>query len=289
MGGVFGGSRLTRSHLRRGLFLVLTVALIDGDEAIYKATVIKVEDTDWEAETICDRPPTFEEALAAFDRIVTAWTDAAGCDSAILCLSPRERGLFRRGIYPQYKGARGEKPEQYKPLEDWLHENRSEEIVWHPGLEADDVMGFMSGLGFVIVSNDKDMKTVPGKLYITGKQQLVTITPSRADWQWMYQTLMGDSTDGFNGCLGCGPKTAEKVLDECQGSLHDMVRAGVEQYTAPKKGKYRDVTQTPGDFRQQAVLARILRPSDYNPETGDVHYAIPGLKDISFNARDKAA
>lgn len=263
----------------------MTIALIDGDEAIYKATVIKVEDTDWEAETITSRPPTFEEACEALGRIVDAWVQAVDADEYVFCLSPKERGLFRRGIYPDYKQARGEKPEQYKPLEEWCHENLP--VVWYPGLEADDVMGVLSGEGKVICSNDKDMKTVPGRLYITGKQQLVTITPSRADWQWMYQTLMGDSTDGFGGCIGCGPKTAEKILDDCT-NLRSMVHEAVRLYEAPKKGKYKDVVQTAQDFRIQTALARILRPSDYNPTTGDVRYAIPGQKDISFNARSFA-
>ncbi|AOJ72257.1 MULTISPECIES: hypothetical protein [Burkholderia] len=260
----------------------MTVALIDGDEAIYKACVIKVEETDWEAETVTDRPPTFEEARAKFHEIVREWCEAVDADSYIVCLSPKERGLFRRGIYAPYKGARGEKPEQYKPLEDWVFAN--ENSTWRPGLEADDVMGLLSGPGHVICSNDKDMKTVPGRLYITGKKKLVTITETRADWQWMYQTLMGDPTDGFGGCIGCGPKGAEAVLEGCR-NLAEMAHNAALHYLAPKKGKYKDVIQTALDFRRMAALARILRPTDYDNETGDVRYALPGVKDIAFNAQ----
>ncbi|WP_083237235.1 MULTISPECIES: hypothetical protein [Burkholderia] len=260
----------------------LTIALIDGDEAIYKATVVKVEETDWEAETVIDRPPTFKEAKVKFHEIVRTWCDAVDTDEYIVCLSPRERCLFRRGIYVQYKGARGEKPEQYKPLEDWVFAN--ERIQWYPGLEADDVMGVLSGENTVICSNDKDMKTVPGRLYITGKQKLVTITETRADWQWMYQTLMGDSTDGFGGCIGCGPAGAEAVLEGCR-NLPEMAHNALLRYLEQKKGKYKAVTQNRQDFRCMAALARILRPSDYNPDSGDVRYALPGLNDISFNAK----
>lgn len=264
----------------------MTIALIDGDEAIYKATVIKVEDTDWEAETVCDRPPTFEEAQTALHKIIDAWCEAVGAESYIFCLSPLERGLFRRGIYPQYKGARGEKPEQYKPLEQWCFENLP--VKWYPGLEADDVMGILSGEGKVICSNDKDMKTVPGRLYVTGKKQNATITATRADWQWMYQTLMGDSTDGFGGCLGCGPKGAEAVLEGCH-SLDQMAHNSVLKYLAQKTGKYRDVSQTAADFRQQAALAHILRPGEYDFNTGRVRYALPGHKDIDFDAAKLAS
>lgn len=259
----------------------MTIALIDGDEAIYKACVIKVEETDWEAETVVDRLPTFEEARSKFHEIVREWCEAVGASEHIVCLSPRERGLFRRGIYAEYKSGRSEKPETYQPLEDWVAANTP--AIWFPGLEADDVMGILSGKDTVICSNDKDMKTIPGRLYITGKKKLVTITETRADWQWMYQTLMGDSTDGFGGCVGCGAAGAEALLEDCP-TINVMARQAEARFIAPKKGKYKDVTQTPKDFRTMAALARILRPSDYNQETGDVRYALPGQKDISFNA-----
>ncbi|HDR9130820.1 TPA: hypothetical protein QDA91_001917 [Burkholderia vietnamiensis] len=259
----------------------MTVALIDGDEAIYKACVIKVEETDWEAETVTDRFPTFEEARDKYMEIIQEWVEAVDADSYRVCLSPKERGLFRRGLYRDYKSGRSEKPEAYAPLEDWV---RARGAIWYPGLEADDVMGYLSGAGKVICSNDKDMKTVPGQLYITGKKKLVTITETRADWQWMYQTLMGDSTDGFGGCIGCGPKGAEAVLEGCR-NLAEMAHNASLQYLAPKKGKYKDVTQTILDFRRMAALARILRPTDYDNETGDVRYALPGVKDIAFNAQ----
>lgn len=260
----------------------MTIALIDGDEAIYKACVIKVEETDWEAETVIDRLPTFEEAKQKLKDIIWEWASAVDADDYIVCLSPRERGLFRRGLYADYKQGRGEKPEVYQPLEDWARD--AYDAVWFPGLEADDTLGVLSGPGKVICSNDKDMKTIPGKLYITGKKQLVNITETRADWQWMYQTLMGDSTDGFNGCLGCGKVGAEALLDDCI-NVEQMSRAAEARFMEPKKGKFKAVTQTAKDFRTMAALARILRPNDYNQQTGDVSYALPGQKDIAFNAQ----
>jgi 5'-3' exonuclease len=268
----------------------VTTALIDCDEVIYKATVIKVEETDWESEdfeaSVISRPPTFEEALQAFHRMVDNWVEAVDADEHILCISPKERGLFRRGIYPAYKGARGEKPEQYKPLEDYIFHTYHPE--WYPGLEADDVMGILSGPGKIICSNDKDMKTVPGMLYITGKKQLVEITPTRANYQWMLQTLTGDSTDGFKGCTGVGPKKAEEALNDAGTVLRNQCAAAIDLYRRPKTGKYRDQPQDASDFRREAVLARILRPGDYNIDTGIVSYEIPGVKPVNFNAQAKA-
>jgi 5'-3' exonuclease len=203
----------------------------------------------------------------------------------LIVLSPRDRKLFRRGLYPAYKGERGEKPAHFWQLDDYLREQHP--CVAYPGLEADDTMGLLSGPGQIIVSSDKDMKTVPGPLYNPGKKTKGVISQSRADWQWMYQTLMGDSTDGFGGCLGCGPTNAEAVLDEAT-SLGGWWPLVVERFKKPKTKRYADQPQSMADAFLMAKLARILRPGEYDPATGEVRYAIHKLP-ITFNAHDLAA
>ncbi|NIW82658.1 MAG: phage exonuclease, partial [Thermoplasmata archaeon] len=59
-----------------------------------------------------------------------------------------------------------------------------------------------------MVSNDKDLMTIPGKLYRPMNDERLTITKVEADRFWMKQTLMGDKTDGYDGIPGVGPKTA---------------------------------------------------------------------------------
>lgn len=260
--------------------------LLDGDEAIFKAAVIQKEDVDWESEDgSVSRPPTLREAKQTLVSMVDSWLRAAECDSMTFVISPPTRGLFRRGLFPTYKSGRGEKPEHYAALEAWAIERF--EAVWYPGLEADDTMGVLSGKGTTIISSDKDMKTVPGRLYVPKSGKVGTISPERADWQWMYQTLMGDSTDGFAGCTGCGPKGAETLLDRFS-TMRDWWPEVVARYRQPKTGKYRDFpAQDEADALTQAQLARILRPNEYDPKGGGVFYRC-GPHDISFNAHTLA-
>lgn len=169
-----------------------------------------------------------------------------------MVLSPLDRRLFRRGVFPDYKGGRSEKPEHFWRLEAFVRREFDFKAI--PGLEADDVMGLLSGPDTVICSQDKDMKTVPGRLYNPAKGTLGLITPARADWQWMYQTLTGDSTDGFKGCPKIGPKKAEALLDQGT-SLKAWWPLVLDAFLAKGLTKQDAITQ--------AICAHILRPGDY--------------------------
>ena len=65
----------------------------------------------------------------------------------------------------------------------------------------------------IIVSQDgvKDMKTIPTIVW-DGKD-LLTISEPWADYWHLYQTLVGDTSDGYKGCPGVGKVKAEKLLE----------------------------------------------------------------------------
>jgi len=123
------------------------------------------------------------------------------------------------------------------------------------GLEADDIMGILSGDGTIIVSDDKDLCTVPGVHYKPRE-------PARGpfyvcDWEadniWYTQVLMGDRTDGYAGIPGVGPKKAAKILDGyITGRWPRVLQA------------YADHGLTKEDALTTARLARILRPGEYD-------------------------
>ena len=127
-----------------------------------------------------------------------------------------------------------------------------------PHLEADDVMGILAtkpeNIGkCVVVSSDKDLKTVPCKLYRPMQDELLQITEAEADRYFFHQTLTGDATDGYKGCAGVGEKTAPKILgNKPTWSLVEQafLKAGMTQEQA----------------LQQARLARILRWSDWDED-----------------------
>jgi DNA polymerase-1 len=62
----------------------------------------------------------------------------------------------------------------------------------------------------IIISQDKDMQTIPTQVWRKG--DLVTVTEAEADYYHMFQTLIGDITDGYKGCPGIGKVKAEKLL-----------------------------------------------------------------------------
>ena len=268
----------------------MTIALIDGDEAVFKACCKQGSELDWDTGDSVDRPPTFAEARANLDQMIEDWTEAAGCDSHVVVLSPDDRKLFRRGVFPAYKAGRSEKPEHFWSLVEYL---RAEyDCDDEDGLEADDVMGIRSNAQTVICSSDKDMKTIPGRLYNPGKDTFTVITPVRADWQWMYQTLTGDSTDGFSGCWKVGPKGAEDLLEQGTSMaawwplvVEAFEEATLPDPTGPKGKKARRLPAHPkprAEAIQQAVLARILRPGDF--DAGRIRYSI-GDHTVDLDAR----
>ena len=67
----------------------------------------------------------------------------------------------------------------------------------------------------------------------------------------MYQTLTGDSTDGYSGCPSVGDKTARKILGD-NPTWGDVISA------------YEKRGLTEQDAMVQARVARILRFKDYD-------------------------
>lgn len=178
-------------------------------------------------------------------------------DSFLICLSD-DFDNFRKQVWPGYKGHRtGERPQDLYPIKDWMMERRN--AVREPSLEADDLMGILATRPYptkqIIVSQDKDMRTVPGYLFRPEdpKAKVLKITPQEAARYHLYQTLIGDSTDGYKGCPGIGPVKAEKILGDLEGVA--AWEAVVETYAA------RGLREA--DALQQARLAFILHGSHY--------------------------
>ena len=213
---------------------------------------------DFDGDKIFDAP-SVERSL---DTMVQSWQTMAKAGSSIVCLSDATHKYFRHIVYPEYKSNRkgSSRPVALKYAMKYLEDNYK--IARRPGLEADDVMGILAGDGRisdpVIVSIDKDMMTVPGRVLNPNKMNRAQkVTERSADRMMFYQALVGDTTDGYPGAKGIGPKKAEKLLDEHPHPLR-LWDAMVKLY----------------DSEEQATvmvqLARILRHTDYNEETGEV-------------------
>jgi 5'-3' exonuclease len=241
-----------------------TVLLIDGDQYLYRSCVSVERVTKWDDENYV-LVSNEVEAWTILNDSLQAIIDHFGTKSHVVCLGEGVLGdgrNFRYDIDPSYKSKRQgvRKPMCYaavraKLIDEW-------NVVTFDNLEADDVMGILATkpgpTHRIIVARDKDMKTIPGKLW-NGKD-FMTITEQEADYWHMYQTLVGDTTDGYPGCKGVGPKKAETILDDSETiNMWPAVLAAFEQ-----RGFDEAFALT------QARLARILRWSDWDSDKKEV-------------------
>lgn len=246
----------------------MTTILLDADIVAYKIASINEEAFDWDdtgESVVVDHA----RAIKDTDELIAEYCAALKADSVLVCLSDPAVN-FRKQLEPTYKANRKDvqKPELLQWVKDYLaHEYRS---FIRPRLEADDVMGILatSGDRFVkgrriIVSEDKDMKTIPGLLWNPRHPEdgVVEIDPLSADRFHMTQTLTGDPVDGYIGCRGIGAKSpfVAALQDAARLDLWEIVKAGYEN-----KGF------TEADAIHQARLAHILRATSYNFKTKKV-------------------
>lgn len=231
----------------------MTTALIDADVLAYQAASAGEKPTNW-GDGLWTLHSYEEDVLQMFEDKLKGLLEKLDTDKYILAFTAPNN--FRYSVLPSYKGNRVDKR---KPmLLGWIREKAmaTHECFLRDGLEGDDCLGILSTSGRyvdpVICSIDKDFKTIPGKFYDFGKDVLYDISEAEADWWHMYQTLVGDATDGYKGCPGIGPVAAKKILDQ-EGDMWTNV---VAAFTKAKLG--------PEEALVQARVARICRASDYS-------------------------
>lgn len=196
---------------------------------------------------------------------VDTWVEKAGGGSPLICLScPSAEGWRVNRVLPSYKADRDpeSRPVYLGDVKKYLEDNYPS--YRRPTLEADDIMGILSTHPSlvpgkkVIVSSDKDMKTIPGWLFNQDKDRSPRrIASVEADYWHLYQTLVGDTTDGYKGCPGMGPKKAERLLDGWMDYSDISVWLSIVQAF-----EARGLTEE--DALIQARVARICRASDYD-------------------------
>lgn len=266
-----------------------TILLLDADIVAFQLAATAQRTYKWPGQ---DKPSVaaddFDTLPARIDAAVSDLTKEVKAQFVIVCLSCPTEENWRLGVLPTYKGNRdySQRPVHLAAVKDYLE--REYPSYRRDGLEADDIMGILSTMkglpkNFlaehphissagrkVIVSEDKDMKTIPGWLYNPRKDRAPRLIGEvEADWWHLYQTLTGDTTDGYSGLPKCGPKGAVKVLGETgeQGPLADAWSRVVGAYEA--KGL------TEEDALVQARVARICRASDYDFKNKEVRLWTP--------------
>lgn len=204
-----------------------------------------------------------ESPYDVFDRIthvINEWRTGARCTRQILCVSCSRADNYRRDYLPEYKAHRDKEPDEAERkrremltlAHTWASENLK--LVRRPRLEADDLLGLLSKEDRVMVTIDKDLRTVPGWHYNPDKDDFpVRVTEAEADRLLIRQWLTGDSTDNIKGCPAIGPKKADKFLDETP--REGWVSGVFALYEA------RDMDREAALSMWHAV--KILRPGEY--------------------------
>jgi DNA polymerase I len=227
---------------------------LDTDILMYKAAQAAETEIEWEQDIwtlYCD----LKDAKDAFVFQVNKIQQRLDVKDAVFCISDYGNN-YRKELEPTYKAGRKgtRKPVGYRALVDWVQD--SYKTLIKPSLEADDCMGILATMPInkgkcIVVSDDKDLKTIPCKLYRPMSDELMTVTEEEADAFFYTQTLTGDAVDNVKGLAGVGEKTAAKILGNrpSWGAVEQAyIKAGL----------------TKEDAIHQARLVRILRWSDWD-------------------------
>ena len=237
--------------------------LIDADVALNEVTTACEQAFHW-GDDMWTLHSDLNEAKQRLDCWVKDMRSKLNADKVIMALSGSKN--WRKEVLPSYKHNRQRKrkplvfPELKRYCEDVYRTYKFD------NLEGDDVLGLLAGrpgLGRVrgekiIVSIDKDLRTVPGLHYnpMRSGEGVVHVDEDQSDYNHLLQSLMGDAVDGYSGCPGIGPVTAAKILQyPCWGAVleaYDL--AGLREEEA----------------LVQARVARILRWGEYDVKKQEV-------------------
>ena len=226
--------------------------LIDADYIVYKSCAGAETEIDWGDDVILVTSK-FSEAYNNVLRELNKIKNEFIWDTPELILFFSDSKNFRKKIFGAYKGHRNrKKPCGYRRVINEL--SNDHEVIKLPELEADDAMGIYATEhpGNIIVSPDKDMRQIPGRLY--NMDEMTTVTPTEGAKWHLIQTLAGDQTDGYSGVPGIGIKRAVSLFDEHGYSWQTVIKA------------FKDKELTEDDALMNARLARILTCTDYDSE-----------------------
>ena len=226
------------------------LALIDADIAYHRAAFSCESEFTFDDQKI--RTAESADVADMFHRILSSTLSHLKTDRFILCWTSNTN--FRHDVLSSYKKNRENVRRPQVDIEvKSCFQHRYPSILVSK-LEADDIMGLLSGPDNVIVSDDKDLLTVPGLHYIPRKPELgvFDVSPEEAHYKWFKQILMGDRIDGYSGIPGIGDKKSDKILDTNGVSCLTIVDA------------YQKANLTENDALITARVSRILHPGEWD-------------------------
>lgn len=240
-----------------------TTVIVDADYYIYRAAHAVERAFEWE-DGVFTSYAEIDEGRVAFERAISELEDKVSpyCRSGFSLVLALSDSLpsFRKDFWPAYKANRKGRPLLYTALRQWVLDTHPSTFL-RPRLEADDILGILMTNKKIIegpkmmVSIDKDLKQVPGKLYDPNQEELSEADERSGLLVFLTQLLTGDTVDNYPGCPGVGPVRAQKLL---AGAEH------VEDVWPEIVKAYEKADLTEDDAVIQANVARILLNKDYD-------------------------
>lgn len=266
--------------------------ILDADYLVFSAMSAAEVETKWDDNVWsleCDHNKAWDILCNSIEAIIakrSKWAQS----KLVMCFTDAHN--WRNGILPTYKMNRKgkRKPtgyvafvERVMAFEDWNSFLRDT-------LEGDDCMGILGTNpklvgcdSATLVSCDKDFKTIPGEFFWLTSGEILNISEEEADYWHMYQTLIGDTTDGYGGIRGVGETVAVDFL----ANPYKFEKVEKVFKSGPRKGQsvweWKKVDMEEGDtlwgcmvslaakndmteaeLLVQAQVARICRSSDFD-------------------------
>jgi DNA polymerase-1 len=191
-------------------------ALIDADSFLYKVGFSLEEELE-DGTYYVD----FENAKDALDGLIESIMFETDCDDYELWLTGDNNFRYdvaRDSLADNYKHHRKDvrKPDKLEEMKQYLIKHHRAKIT--PFCEADDVVVTKKTEApgdYILCAIDKDvLYQTEGTHWNYGKQEWVEVTLIDSVWYAYYQTLVGDTTDGYKGAFRIGPVKAKKILGE---------------------------------------------------------------------------
>lgn len=232
--------------------------LVDGDIVVYTACAACEEPIDW-GDDVWTLHCFFDQVCNVINNELHNLIDDSGQTNGEIEVFISSSSNFRKTLSDTYKSNRkgGRKPVCFNEARDYVKD------VWQAleihNIEADDSIGIAATLdpdNTIIVSKDKDLKTVPGYHWDFENKVIYSIDPIEAERYHLKQTLTGDKTDGYTGCPGVGPVKADAIIDKADQEGTSRWKAVVKAFD--DKGYNEDFALL------QARLAYILQAPQFD-------------------------
>ena len=259
--------------------------LLDADITAYHIAANHEEKFEFEGQVT--RLADWTGAKIAINEVMEYIQDITGAHQMVLFMT--EGNNFRKTVLPTYKGNRNpdDRPALLGDVRQYMKDHFK--VITEPGIEADDLLGIHATMPHkgerVIMSADKDLKTVPALHWHHEMSMVEEVSQQDADRFFYEQILTGDPTDNYKGCPGVGKVAASAMLDDpfkwvktsrilTRGKNKgqekiEWVKEPVEVQTFQDTwscivSAYEKVGLTDQDALVQARCARILRHGEYD-------------------------